>query len=91
MSKEAPTADRRPFDATLPGWPQWVRVPWLRGFYFPFWNIVSAVRRAWTAARWKANLVTTDELYALTSTLDEHPEGWDHPCMCALCRSYGDG
>jgi len=31
------------------------------------------------------------DLLALTALLDEHPEWWDHPCMCAECRSYTDG
>lgn len=35
--------------------------------------------------------VPESELLALTARLDEHPEGWDHPCMCAECRSYADG
>ncbi|KKM64584.1 hypothetical protein LCGC14_1499860 [marine sediment metagenome] len=26
----------------------------------------------------------------LTARWDEHPEGFDVPCLCALCRSYGD-
>ena len=78
------------FDWSLVGWPQWVRVPWLRGLYFPFWNAYHACRRAWIAARNQANLVTDDELYALTQELECHPEGWDHPCMCSECRSYFD-
>jgi hypothetical protein len=28
------------------------------------------------------------DLLALTAALDEHPEGWDHPCLCAECRSH---
>jgi len=35
--------------------------------------------------------VPENELLALTARLDEHPEGWDWPCMCAECRSYADG
>ena len=35
--------------------------------------------------------VPENELLALTARLDEHPEGWEHPCMCATCRSYADG
>lgn len=27
---------------------------------------------------------------AFTWDLNEHPQGWDKPCMCADCRSYGD-
>jgi len=26
----------------------------------------------------------------LTRNMDEHPEGWDTPCECKLCQSYGD-
>ena len=29
------------------------------------------------------------DLVALTALMDEHPEWWDHPCLCAECRSYG--
>lgn len=25
----------------------------------------------------------------LTSKMDEHPEGYDGPCWCRLCQSYG--
>ncbi len=35
--------------------------------------------------------IPENELLALTARLDEHPEGWEHPCMCAECRSYADG
>ena len=35
--------------------------------------------------------VPENELLALTARLDEHPEGWEYPCMCASCRSYADG
>lgn len=65
----------------------WVRVVWLRCFYFPFWHSVNAIRRGVVAMRGRANLVTDDELMKLTEQLDEHPEGWNHPCMCADCRS----
>jgi hypothetical protein len=34
--------------------------------------------------------VSERQLYALTALLDEHPEWWDGPCMCATCRSYID-
>ena len=27
---------------------------------------------------------------ALSRLLDEHPEGWDGPCECGTCLSYGD-
>lgn len=29
-------------------------------------------------------------LVAMTRAMDEHPEGWDGPCECSLCMSYGD-
>jgi hypothetical protein len=31
--------------------------------------------------------ISTNELLKLTEKLDEHPEGWGWPCMCAECRS----
>ena len=31
------------------------------------------------------------DLLALTAVLPEHPEWWEHPCMCAECRRYADG
>jgi len=81
----------RRFDFALVGWPQWVRVPWLRGIYFPFWTTVAAFRRAGIAYRGRVNLVTNEELWKLTEQLDEHPDDWHHACMCATCRSYADG
>lgn len=29
-------------------------------------------------------------LLEMTEMLDEHPEGYDGPCSCKLCQSYGD-
>ena len=29
------------------------------------------------------------QLLAMTRRLDEHPEGYDGPCECKLCASYG--
>lgn len=81
------TSERRDIWA----FPYWLRKPFLNIVYFPFWRTVNAARRAWTAARNQANLVTDDELYALTQELECHPEGWEHPCMCAECRSYAGG
>lgn len=31
-----------------------------------------------------------DGLVELTMELDEHPDGYDGPCMCKLCQSYLD-
>lgn len=30
------------------------------------------------------------ELVKLTTGQEEHPEWYDSPCLCDLCRSYGD-
>lgn len=69
----------------------WVRVLGLRCFYFPFWRSINAFRRARRAAFLAGfNVVSTEELWKLTEALDEHPDGWEHPCMCATCRSYAD-
>ena len=77
------------WDRTLTGWPQWLRLPWLNVIYFPFWRSINCVRRAWVAAFDRnVELVTYDEMVAVTSGLDAHPEGWDHYCACAECRSY---
>ena len=75
-------------DPTIPGWPQWIRVPWLRGLYFPFWITVNRCRRAWRAAfDSSVELVTFEEIVDITSPLDQHPESWHHYCACAECRS----
>lgn len=66
---------------------QFFRVPYLRLIYFPFWRSVNGVRRGVIAMRGRVNLVTDEELINLTARLDDHPEGWNHPCMCADCRS----
>ena len=81
---------RMRLNATLTGFPQWIRLPWLNGLYFPFWRTVNAFKRGAIAMRGHVNLVTDDELATLTEPLEEHPEGWEHPCNCALCRSYAD-
>ena len=31
-----------------------------------------------------------DGAIALSKLLDEHPEGWNGPCMCDVCMSYAD-
>lgn len=31
-----------------------------------------------------------DVLEVVTTGMVEHPEGFDHPCWCDLCLSYGD-
>lgn len=68
-----------------------LRVLWLRSLYWPFWRSYFGIKRGWVAMRGRVNLVTDDELMRVTEPLDEHPEDWEHPCMCATCRSYGDG
>jgi hypothetical protein len=37
-------------------------------------------------------LIAADEqaFIELTIKIDEHPDGYDGPCLCALCRSYAD-
>lgn len=30
------------------------------------------------------------ELLLMTNMLEEHPEGYEGPCMCQECCSYGD-
>lgn len=30
------------------------------------------------------------EMIIFTEWQDSHPEGYDGPCLCGLCRSYGD-
>lgn len=64
------------------------RVLWLRSLYWPFWRSVNALRRGRLAMFGRINLVTDDELLRLTTQLEAHPDGWEHPCMCADCRSY---
>lgn len=29
------------------------------------------------------------DLLELSENLDEHPEGYEGPCLCMLCKSYG--
>jgi hypothetical protein len=38
-------------------------------------------------AMWKRE---RNELLSMTEMLDEHPEGYDGACLCALCKSYAD-
>jgi hypothetical protein len=40
---------------------------------------VPPIREVWN--------IPTDDLLKITEKLDEHPEGWEWPCMCAECRS----
>jgi len=35
-----------------------------------------------------AGLRDEAELLEITEILDEHPEGYEGPCICAVCRSY---
>lgn len=44
-----------------------------------------ALRKA--EERWKHE---RDLLLDMTRSLDEHPEGYEGPCMCQVCQSYGD-
>lgn len=90
MSAES-LSEKKRFDPSLVGWPQWVRVPWLRAIYFPFCTARMRVLRAWHVQKAGNYIVTLDELLAITERLDEHPDNWDFPCHCADCRSYGDG
>lgn len=29
-------------------------------------------------------------MIVITTGMDEHPDNWNEPCNCNLCRSYGD-
>lgn len=91
MTNETPAEER--FLSAGQRWGRWhfIRVIGLTCFYFPFWRSVNAMRRAYRAAFTPVSLLTHEELWKLTEALDEHPDGWDHPCMCATCRSYADG
>lgn len=68
-----------------------LRVTWLVWLYWPYCAARYKLVAAWRAMHNKNLVVTHDELFALTEGLDEHPESWDGPCCCALCRSYADG
>lgn len=35
-------------------------------------------------------LTQEDGFPKLTEGIDEHPEGYEGPCFCELCRSYAD-
>ena len=41
-----------------------------------------------TFEEWAAHLRAVDPEYGHTVDWDEHPEGYDDPCWCGLCRSY---
>jgi hypothetical protein len=69
----------------------WLRVLWLRAFYWPAWDVIYRVRRAWQVQKQDHYIVTFEELVRVTEGLDEHPAEWDFPCHCAECRSYADG
>jgi hypothetical protein len=45
------------------------------------------LRRLEQAIIWKKE---REMLLEMTSQLDEHPEGYEGPCLCELCCSYGD-
>lgn len=38
--------------------------------------------------QWLSSTMQTALLFAATSRLVEHPEGYEHPCLCAECCSY---
>ncbi|MGH7743924.1 MAG: hypothetical protein ACREQ5_03775 [Candidatus Dormibacteria bacterium] len=70
--------------------PNWLRVLWLRGLYWPAWDVIVRVRRAAKVQKAGFYIVSCDELLSITEKLDEHPDGWDYPCHCATCRSYAN-
>lgn len=75
---------------TFRKWLRWKFRVFCSTFTTLFWRTVNAFRRAWRAAvDGQTNLVTFEELMAVTTELVEHPEEWHHPCNCELCRSYG--
>ncbi|KKN74462.1 hypothetical protein LCGC14_0390820 [marine sediment metagenome] len=39
--------------------------------------------------RFKELGIANKQLLELSESLDEHPEGYEGPCLCKLCRSYG--
>jgi hypothetical protein len=39
-----------------------------------------------SACQWQ---IERDQLLEMTRSLDEHPEDYDGPCACQLCRTYG--
>jgi len=39
---------------------------------------------------WEEQFKRTNPEYAHTWDWDEHPDGYNMPCMCADCRSYAD-
>jgi hypothetical protein len=38
----------------------------------------------------EAGIRDLDELLEITSCMDEHPDEWDGPCYCKMCKSYSD-
>ena len=83
-------SEKKRFNWLLVGWPQWIRVPWLRGIYFPFCDVRARLRLIVKAQRAGFLIVSCDELLHITEGLDEHPNNWDYPCACATCRSYAN-
>lgn len=49
-------------------------------------QIAAGIRHDW---RTGAYAIPECDLIALTALLDEHPEWWEHPCLCAECRTHG--
>lgn len=39
-------------------------------------------------AQWLSSTMQIALLSAATARLSEHPEGYEHPCLCAECCSY---
>ena len=39
--------------------------------------------------QWLSSTMQHALFFAATSRLSEHPEGFEHPCVCAECCSYG--
>lgn len=65
------------------------RRPWWLWFTSPALMLENARLRLenhWW--RWRLKRENPDAAHMVD--WDEHPEGHDGPCLCGLCRSYGD-
>ena len=67
----------------------WLWVAWLN-LTHPFYVGRSRIRRAWQVQKRDTYILTAAELIEVTRPLDEHPDEWDYPCLCATCRSYAN-